>query len=77
MAIKWRSVVCKDIPALYIEGKPCLKDIGIEEDIVKNIIHLHNRTETVQPTNPMTIFKSAEGFNVEHPAEAIMRTGLR
>ena len=70
--IKWRSVVCKDLTAPYIGGTPFLKDNGIEQDFVKNIIHLHKRTETVQPTNPMTIFptiptfKSAEGFNVEH-----------
>ena len=70
--VKWRSVVCKNLTAPFIGGTPFLKDNGIEQDFVKNIIHLHNRSETVQPTNPMAIlptvptFKAAEVFNVDH-----------
>ena len=36
--IKWRSVVCKDLTAPFIGGTPFLKDNGIEQDFVKNII---------------------------------------
>ena len=69
--IKWRSVVCKDLTAPFIGGSPFLKDNGIEQDFVRNVIHLHNRTETVQPTNPLTIlptvptFKSAVGSTMD------------
>ena len=53
--LKWRSVVCSNLTAPFIGGTPFLKDNGIEQDFVKNVIHLHNRTETVLPTNPMAV----------------------
>ena len=62
--IKWRSVVCKELTAPFIGGTPCLKDNGIEQDFVKDVIHLHNRLETVQPTNPLAILPTVPTFKL-------------
>ena len=60
--LKWRSVVCKELTAPFIGGTPFLKDNGIEQDFVKDVIHLHNRRETVQPTNPLAILPTVPTF---------------
>ena len=63
--IKWRSVVCKDLTAPFIGGTPFLKDNGIEQDFVKDVIHLHNRSETVRPTNPLAILPTVPTFKIK------------
>ena len=61
--LRWRSLVCKNLNAPYIGGTPFLKDNGIDQDFVRNTIHLHDRSESVKPTNPLSILPTVPTFN--------------
>ena len=58
----WRSIISKNLTSPFIGGTPFLKDNGIEQDFVRNVIHLHNKQETVQPTNPLAILPTVPTF---------------
>ena len=36
-----------------------MKQKGVIQDLVKNVIHIHNQTITVQPTDPITLLPTA------------------
>ena len=61
--LKWRSLVCKKLNAPYIGGTPFLKDNCIDQDFVRDMIHLHDRSESVKPTNPLSILPTIPTFN--------------
>ena len=55
----FRAIVCKKLTAAAIGGTNFLRDNGIEQDFVKNVIHLDNRKFTVLPTNFTAIMPTA------------------
>ena len=36
-----------------------MKQNGVMQDLVRNVIHVHNQQVTVQPTDPITLFPIA------------------
>ena len=58
----FNAIVCKNLTTPVIGGTPFIKTNGIEQDFVRNVIHLHNREATVQPTDPISILPEASMF---------------
>ena len=57
--LKYSAIVCRELQSPFIGGTPFLKENGIEQDLVKNVIHLHQRQITVQPTDPYSLLPTA------------------
>ena len=61
--VTFRAIVCKQLTSPVIGGTVFIRDNGVEQDFVKNVIHVHNRRHTVQPTDPVSILPSAPIFS--------------
>ena len=57
--LKFHAIVCKDLTSAAIGGTPFMKGNGIEQDLVRNVIHLFNKEVTIQPTDPISILPTA------------------
>ena len=57
--VQFSAIVCKTLTSPFIGGTPFLKQNGIDQDFVKNVIHVHNKQVTVQPTDPVALLPSA------------------
>ena len=57
--VKFDAIVCEELSSPFIGGTPFLKDNGIEQDLVRNVIHVNNRKVTVQPTDPISLIPKA------------------
>ena len=56
--LKFNAVVCKELNSPFIGGTLFIKENGIEQDFSKNVIHLHNRRISIQPTHPVSVLPS-------------------
>ena len=57
--VLYRAAVCKKLSSPFIGGTVFMKDNGIEQDFANDIIKLHNKTHTVQPTDPLSLLPIA------------------
>ena len=57
--VKFSAIVCKDLTSPFIGGTVFMKQNGVMQDLVRNVIHVHNQQVTVQPTDPITLFPTA------------------
>ena len=57
--VQYNAVVCKDLTAPFIGGTVFLKENGIDQDLVRNKIHIHNKEITVNSTDPVAILPTA------------------
>ena len=57
--VKFSAIVCKDLTSPFIGGTVFMKQNGVMQDLVRNVIHVHNQQVTVQPTDPITLFPIA------------------
>ena len=53
--LQFNAVVCKRLNSPFIGGTLFLKENNIEQDFLRNVIHLDGRKTTIQPTDPMSI----------------------
>ena len=60
--IKWRSLVSKQLTAPYIGGTVFMKDNQIEQDLVRDVIHVLDRKITVKPTDPINLLPTEPTF---------------
>ena len=61
--VKYSAIVCKQLTSPFIGGTLFLRQNGVEQDLVKNIIHIHQRQFTVQPTDPVSLLPTAPILN--------------
>ena len=54
----FRAVVCENLNSPYIGGTLFMKENSIEQDLVKNVIHINGRHTTIQPTDHVSILPS-------------------
>ena len=59
LPITFNAVVCKELTSPVIGGTPFIKENGVEQDLVRNVIHLNNRQVTVQATDPASLLPTA------------------
>ena len=57
--VKFSAVVCKQLTSPFIGGTVFLKQNGIDQDFVRDVILLHNKAVTVQPTDPISLLPMA------------------
>ena len=57
--VKFRAAVCKKLSSPFIGGTVFMKDNNIEQDFAKDVIRVHNKAVTVQPTNPISLLPVA------------------
>ena len=57
--VQYNAVVCRDLTAPFIGGTVFLKENGIDQDLVRNKIHIHNKEITVASTDPVAILPIA------------------
>ena len=55
----FNAVVCKSLASPFIGGTLFMKENSIEQDHVRNVIHLHDKKVTVQPTDPVALLPTA------------------
>ena len=53
--VKYEALVCKELASPFIAGTPFLKSNSIEQDFIKDMIHVHNKKFSVPSTNPISI----------------------
>ena len=61
-SITFHAIVCKNLTAPAIGGTNFMRDNGIAQDLVRNIIFLDNRRIMVQPTGHTSIMPTASIF---------------
>ena len=61
--VKFRAIVCKHLTSPVIGGTVFIKENGVEQDFVKNVVHIHGRQVTVQATDPISILPTAPIFS--------------
>ena len=57
--IKYNAVVCKTLTSPFIGGTLFMKENGVEQDFVRNVIYLNDRKVTVQPTDQVALLPTA------------------
>ena len=57
--VTYKAAVCKQLSSPFIGGTVFMTDNGVEQDFAKNVIRLHNKSFTVQPTNPLSLMPIA------------------
>ena len=57
--VKFSALVCDQLTAPFIGGTVFMKENGVEQDFNRNVIHIHNKEITVQPTDPLSILPTA------------------
>ena len=57
--VKFSAIVCKQLTSPFIGGTVFMKQNGVMQDLVRNVIHVHNQQITVQPTDPVMLFPTA------------------
>ena len=76
-SVKFSAIVCKQLTSPFIGGTVFMKENGVMQDLVRNVIHLHNQQITVQPTDPIALFPTSplipENKKVEnnHPSKLL------
>ena len=65
-SVKYSAIVVKDLTAPFIGGLTFLRDNGIHQDIVRNVISIHDRQVTVQPTDPISLLSTAPLVSSQH-----------
>ena len=61
--VEFRAAVCKSLSAPFIGGTVFLKENGIEQDFVNNVIKLLKGSITVQPTHPISLLPTEPIFS--------------
>ena len=61
--VKYSAIVCQQLTSPFIGGTLFLRENGVEQDLVKNVVHIHQRQVTVQPTDPISILPTAPILN--------------
>ena len=57
--VKFSAIICKQLTSPMIGGTVFIKENGIEQDFVRDVIHIHNKTITVQPTDSLSLLPMA------------------
>ena len=57
--IRYRAVVCKSLTSPFIGGTLFFRDNAVEQDFVRNVIHLKDRQVQVLPTDPVALIPTA------------------
>ena len=57
--VSYSAIVVKELTSPFIGGSVFLKENGITQDFVRNVINLHDRQITVQPTDPISLLSTA------------------
>ena len=57
--VKFSAVICKQLTSPLIGGTVFLKDNKIDQDFVRDVIHINNKAVTVQPTDPISLLPVA------------------
>ena len=57
--VKFRAIVCKQLTSPFIGGTLFLQENGIQQDFVRNVIHVHQKKESVLPTDPISLLSTA------------------
>ena len=58
-SVKFSAIVCKQLTSPFIGGTVFMKQNGVMQDLVRNVIHVHNQQITVQPTDPIALFPTS------------------
>ena len=61
-SVTYNAIVCKDLTSPFIGGTLFLKENGIEQDFVKNVININGRQIKVQPTDEFSLLSTAPVF---------------
>ena len=59
ITVTFKAAVCTKLTSPFIGGTVFMKENGIEQDFVRNVIHLHNRSTTVQSTDRVSLLPTA------------------
>ena len=57
--VKFSAIVCRQLTSPFIGGTVFMRHNGVMQDLVKNVIHVHNQQITVQPTDPVSLLPTA------------------
>ena len=58
-SVTFSAIVCKQLTSPFIGGTVFMKQNGVMQDLVRNVIHVHNQQITVQPTDPIALFPTS------------------
>ena len=58
-SVKFSAIVCKQLTSPFIGGTVFMKQNGVMQDLVRNVIHVHNQQITVQPTDPIALLPTS------------------
>ena len=61
--IKFKAIVCRNLTSPVIGGTPFLKENGVEQDLVRNVIYLNNRQVCIQATDPVSLLPTDSIFS--------------
>ena len=53
--VNFSAVICRQLTSPLIGGTVFIKENGIDQDFVRDVIHLHNKVVTVQPTDSLLL----------------------
>ena len=62
LTVTFKAIVCKELTSPVIGGTPFMKENGVQQDLVRNVIYLNNRQFCVQATDPMSLFPTDSIF---------------
>ena len=65
-SVKYSAIVVKDLTSPFIGGLTFQKDNGIQQDIVRNVISIHDKQVTVQSTDPISLLSTAPLVSSHH-----------
>ena len=68
--VKFSAVICKQLTSPLIGGTVFIKENGIDQDFVRDVIHLHNKAVTLQPTDALSLLPM--GPIISTSAKALM-----
>ena len=58
-SVSYNAIVCKELTSPFIGGTLFLKENGIEQDFIRNVIKVHDGRIKVQPTDQISLLTTA------------------